>query len=82
MTSTKRSPGEFDCYANADDDEPMFVLLARDVNAPHTVRFWAELYKLIKAGTQDGLLTQKQADKIKDARKCADDMQKWREVNT
>jgi len=27
--ATKKNPGEFDCYANAGPDEPMFVLLAR-----------------------------------------------------
>lgn len=28
---TKNNPGAFDCYANAEPDEPMFVLLARDL---------------------------------------------------
>jgi hypothetical protein len=37
---TKNNPGEFDCYANAKDDEPMFVLLARDKAAPNTIRYW------------------------------------------
>jgi hypothetical protein len=27
---TKSNPGPFDCYAKAEPDEPMFVLLARD----------------------------------------------------
>lgn len=27
---TKNNPGEFDCYANAAPDEPMFILLGRD----------------------------------------------------
>ena len=38
--ATKQKPGEFDCYANAKDDEPMFVLLARDKSAPAAVRYW------------------------------------------
>lgn len=38
---TKNSPGEFDCYANADPDEPMFILLGRDNDAPNLVRAWA-----------------------------------------
>lgn len=38
--ATKKNPGEFDCYANAKDDEPMFVLLARDKASPAAVRYW------------------------------------------
>ena len=37
---TKNDPAPFDCYANAEPDEPMFVLLARDGVAPATVRQW------------------------------------------
>lgn len=39
--ATKEKPGEFDCYANAKPDEPMFVLLARDKASPSAVRYWA-----------------------------------------
>ena len=38
---TKNLPGEFDCYAAADPDEPLFVLLGRDRHAPTLVRLWA-----------------------------------------
>jgi hypothetical protein len=38
---TKRNPGQYDCYAKAEPDEPMFVLLARDPTAPQLVRDWA-----------------------------------------
>lgn len=38
---TKNKPGEFDCYDAAEDDEPMFVLLARDPIAPDRVEDWA-----------------------------------------
>lgn len=34
---TKNNPGAFDCYANAEPDEPMFVLLGRDKHAPAPV---------------------------------------------
>ena len=40
---TKSEPGNFDCYANAEDDEPMFVLLGRDPDAPEAVRGWIRL---------------------------------------
>jgi hypothetical protein len=39
---TKNRPGAFDCYANAEPDEPMFVLLGRDVDAPALVELWAQ----------------------------------------
>ncbi len=40
---TKNNPGEYDCYANAHGDEPMFVLLGRDDRAPALVEPWAAL---------------------------------------
>jgi hypothetical protein len=38
---TKNDPGKFDCYANAEPDEPMFILLGRDPMAGALVREWA-----------------------------------------
>ncbi|MBX3488889.1 hypothetical protein [Parvibaculum sp.] len=38
---TKNNPGAFDCYAAAEPDEPIFVLLGRDRHAPSLVRLWA-----------------------------------------
>jgi len=38
---TKNNPGSFDCYAAADPDEPIFILLGRDKNAPDLIRRWA-----------------------------------------
>ena len=43
---TKNNPGQFDCYANAEPDEPMFVLLGRDKHAPLLVRLWADLRRM------------------------------------
>jgi len=39
---TKNQPGDFACYTKALDDEPMFVLLARDPQAPGMIEDWAE----------------------------------------
>lgn len=39
---TKNEPGQFDCYANALPDEPMFVLLARDPDFARLVNEWAD----------------------------------------
>jgi hypothetical protein len=40
---TKNNPGAFDCYANAEPDEPMFILLGRDPVAGLVVELWAWL---------------------------------------
>ena len=41
--STKAKPGAFDCYARAEADEEMFILLARDEAAPWLVRIWSAI---------------------------------------
>ena len=38
---TKTNPGEFDCYALALPDEPVFVLLGRDPDFARLVLSWA-----------------------------------------
>lgn len=40
---TKTNPGKFDCYAKAEPDEPVFVLLGRDPSAGPLVRLWAAI---------------------------------------
>lgn len=65
---TKNNPGAFDCYANADPDEPMFVLLGRDPMAPSLVRAWAEMRR--NAGEPQA--------KVDEAHECADAMGQWR----
>lgn len=64
---TKNNPSPFDCYAAADPDEPLFVLLARDKFAPAMVWLWAALREF------DG----EDAAKIKEAQQCVVDMMKW-----
>lgn len=61
---TKNNPGDFDCYANADPDEPMFVLLGRDPFAPDLVDTWADLREA--AGDDPR--------KVQEARQCAEAM--------
>ena len=65
---TKNNPGEYDCYANADPDEPMFVLLGRDRHAAGLVRLWAILRA--KDGEEEA--------KVAEALECAAAMDKWR----
>lgn len=61
---SKRNPGQFDCYAAAAPDEPMFVLLGRDRHAAFLTRLWG----LLRA--RDG----EDAEKIEEAFACADAM--------
>lgn len=65
---TKNNPGRYDCYANAEPDEPMFILLGRDPDAPRLVREWA------KARSQRG----EDASKVNEALDCARDMEEFR----
>lgn len=64
---TKNNPGAFDCYAAAELDEPMFVLLGRDKHAPMLVWLWASLREL------DG----EDPAKVAEARECFVAMMKW-----
>lgn len=64
---SKNNPGKFDCYANAEPDEPMFVLLGRDVDAPYLVEMWA------KEREQRG----EDPAKVQEARDCAHNMRKF-----
>lgn len=73
---TKNKPGQFDCYANALDDEPMFVLLARDKKAAQCVRQWAAAYENEKTlGNKP--MTPEQYSKWYEAIRCADAMEEW-----
>jgi len=65
---TKNNPGAFDCYANAEPDEPMFILLGRDRSAPYVVAFWA----MIREKTHPD-----EPVKIQDAKDCAKAMTAW-----
>lgn len=40
---SKLSPGAYNCHANAEPDEPLFTLLARDPVAPYIVKAWAHI---------------------------------------
>ena len=72
--ATKNNPGTYDCYANAEPDEPMFVLLGRDRTAPGLVRTWAASRE-VENHRRGGKQTDKA--KIAEARACADAMEAW-----
>jgi hypothetical protein len=64
---TKNNPAPYDCYANANPDEPMFVLLGRDKFGASLVRLWA-----LARETDD-----EDPAKLQEARDCADAMAEW-----
>jgi len=66
---TKQKPGQFDCYDKAENDEPMFVLLARDPVAPILVRHWRQLRMLLDIDDDDA--------KGVEADICANAMEVW-----
>lgn len=68
---TKNNPGKYDCYANAEPDEPMFVLLARDRFASALVRSWATMRNA----------SGENPEKVEEAFACAAAMDEWRRKN-
>lgn len=73
---TKNTPGNWDCYANAAPDEPMFVLLGRDPTAAVTLLFW------VGARTNDAVVagshTPEDVAQWAEALQCAQAM--WRDA--
>lgn len=69
---TKNNPGKFDCYANAEPDEPMFVLLGRDPAAGLVVTFWNAIRAEMK-----GISTEDLDEKGNEAADCAQLMESW-----
>jgi hypothetical protein len=75
---TKNNPSAFDCYANANPDEPMFILLARDPAAPHALVYWIGLRnKLIEMG----LKPREDVKMLSEAAVLAGEMTSWRHRN-
>lgn len=71
---TKNNPGVFDCYANAEPDEPMFVLLGRDASAAQIVRLWAnERARQINVGAKP----ESDSDMVLEALECASAMERF-----
>lgn len=75
---TKNNPGVYDCYANAEPDEPMFILLARDSTAPGRVEGWANRReRMIQLGSKP----ESDRPMVEEARECARAMRAWRTAN-
>jgi hypothetical protein len=76
--STKNNPGKYDCYAAALSDEPMFVLLARDLQAPKLIEAWA---RDRRSRVLAGECPQSDMGVVKDAEDVARDMIEWRRAH-
>lgn len=71
---TKNNPGKFDCYANAEPDEPMFVLLGRDPTAALVVTFWRAMRMQL---CPDDARLALEHHKLEEARTCSLAMETW-----
>lgn len=75
---SKNEPGHFDCYANAEPDEPMFIVLARDKTAPLVVEMWAAEREI---AIERGEKPKSDMAMVIEARQCAANMRAWRKAN-
>ncbi len=75
---TKNTPAKYDCYAKALPDEPMFILLARDLCAPATVEEWANARECL---ISCGMKPESDRTMITEAQQCAEAMREWRKNN-
>jgi hypothetical protein len=76
--SIKQRELEDGCFSRALDDEPMFVLLARDDQAPQRVRDWATQRR---ADISMGRRPASDQAVVDDAFETADRMEEWRREN-
>lgn len=86
---TRNNPGKYDCYAKAEDDEPVFTLLGRDPQGGNFVDLWAALRakderfarrifeKMLECAAQT-MMKQGDTDKIVEAHHVADAMRMFR----
>ncbi len=71
------------CLGRAADDEPVFILRAKDRFAPELVENWAALVERATSATVSGTGTvEGSRAKIKEARALAHNMRAWQEMNT
>lgn len=75
---SKNEPGDFDCYANALPDEPMFILLARDPDFHRLVMEWANRRS---ADVQCGARPESDMHMVAEAQACAFNGREWRKKN-
>src|SRR5262245_34430298 len=77
---TKNNPGAYDCYRKLYDDEPVFVLRAKDKTAPGVVREWVRRRRE-EAQVTGGTITPEYEKKLREAEATANDMDAWHAAN-
>jgi hypothetical protein len=75
---TRINPGKYDCYHDALPDEPMFVFLGRDPDAPRFIRRWASHRRDMIAVAER---PESDLAMCVEAEQCADEMEDWRRQN-
>lgn len=70
---TKNNPGTYDCYANAEPDEPLFILRGSDKTAALVVTFW----RALKLTMREQGTSQISDEKLLEATECSLAMEKW-----
>lgn len=65
------APGATGCLAKAADDEPLFILRAKDMVAPGVVRVWVHYARA--SGTPEA--------KLSEALALAERMEQWQKAN-
>ncbi len=73
---TKLNPGKYDCWPKLADDEPFFILRAKDPVAPTLIRLWIALTYSPEALRE--LAAETRYDKLDEAEYCASSMEVWR----
>lgn len=87
---TKNNPGDYDCYAKLEPDEPYFLLRGKDPAAPYLTMMWAAS----RRGDWNGMLdlvnamvinkeinarvSHEEHSKLAESRQCALAMNEWR----
>lgn len=72
---TKANPSSNSCYAKAMPHEPMFTLLGRDIDAPATIRAWAQLrLESCSPGSTE-------MEQVEEALATANAFEQWRNEN-
>lgn len=67
---TKKNPGKFDCYKEAADDEPLFIIRGSDSTAGALIVLWRALKKQLR---EDGKSTISN-DRLEEALALRDEM--------
>jgi hypothetical protein len=86
---TKEKPGDYDCYAKLEPDEPYFLLRGKDPVAPYLTMMWTASRQGDWAGMLDLVTSMRmnrdiqarvstdENPKLAEANSCAREMKRW-----